>query len=81
MGSLSPRIVFSGIDDITGGSTGYHDKYGNFENWKETFDKESHLPTWEDVYGGKRDSYNPFRTLAAIDTEREREIGIGEEYL
>ena len=51
------------------------------ENWKETFDKESHLPTWEDVYGGKRDSYNTFRTLAAIDTEREREIGIGEEYL
>ena len=81
MGVMSPRIELHAVDEITGASTGYHDKYGNFENWKQHFDNETGLPSWEEVYGPKANSYSVFRHLAALDTAREREVGIGEGYL
>jgi len=49
-GLLSPRIVLEAIDEIRGRETGFHEKYGNHEKWRETFDKETDLPIYEDVY-------------------------------
>ena len=52
-GLLTPRIVLEAIDEIRGRETGFHEKYGSHQNWRETFIEEIDLPTYADVYAQK----------------------------
>lgn len=80
-GQLTPRIVLEAIDEIRGRDTGYHEMYGNHVGWSKTFDPEINLPTYKDVYGPKENGYHILRTLNFLKTEREKAIGIGEEWM
>ena len=79
-GQLTPRIVLEAIDEIRGRETGYHELYENHIGWRKTFDPETDLPTYKDVYGPKENGYHILRTVNFIKTKREQEIGIGEEW-
>ena len=78
--NLAPRIILDAIDEIKGRDTGYYEKYGGSEEWKNHYDSETGLPTYEDVYGPKKKPYNILRVVNFIKTEKEREMQIGEDY-
>lgn len=82
---FAPRIVFDAIDEIRGRDIGHYGeeegyKYLNGDEWAKTFPPETGLPKYEEVYGPKKGGYSVLRILNFIKTEKEKEIGIGQEY-
>lgn len=83
---LSPRTVLEAIDEIRGRETGYYNSDEERRQWESTFRDDIEggyrLPKYEDIYGEwpSRTKMQLLRTVYFIDTEREREIGIGEDY-
>ena len=61
---------------------GWHEKYGGQEAFEATFDQVGsvRLPKWSDIYGKDPSDFLILRTYAFIKTEREREIGLGEDW-
>ena len=88
---MSPRIEFEAIDEFRSRDQAFYEKpkkgesWGELvEKWQETWEEAaggSMLPSREDAYSQTKILNNPkMSTLIFIDSDREREIGIGEKY-
>ena len=77
---LSPRITFKALNEIKGSQSGLYEKYGSEEAFRNSFMEDVGLPQHEDVYGQMKQSWNMLRNIIFIKSQREMEIGIGEEY-
>lgn len=78
IGNLVPRITQDAIDELAGRSAGLYDsEVGNQEKYLETY-VDGAAP-YEDVYG-HIEGWAQLRTIYYIDTEREREAGVGEDW-
>lgn len=77
---MVPRFKLEAVKEIRGRMSGYHEIYEDRYAWKETFDKESGLPKYEEVYGEFTGYFELLRTVLFIDSKREKEHGIGLEF-
>lgn len=62
---------------------GFFDKdyFGSKANWVNSFLPDVDLPQWVDIYEGvRKPSWNILRFVHFIDTKKEREIGVAEDF-
>jgi hypothetical protein len=80
---MSPRIVLEAIDEYLERNNGFFHNEEEQVQWKETWTEATggtQLPNHQTVYSESLPAPYRLRTLWFIDTERERAIGIGENY-
>ena len=63
-------MVFKALNEIKGSQSGLYDKYGSEEAFRRSFGEvegeEVRLPSYDDVYGHMRESWNILRNVYFI---------------
>jgi hypothetical protein len=80
--NLSPRKIVKAGGSVLESNSGLYDKSDAKARmlWLKTFDKELNLPRRQDMYNARFDNMKS-HTILTFDTENERRIEIGREYM
>ena len=76
-------MLLEAIDEIRDKDAGFFDKdyFGSKENFRNSFVPDVDLPQWVDIYEGiRKPSWHILRNVHFIDTKREKDMGVGEEF-